>query len=157
MAETLGSMIDKLSIKSIREFQIKKMLSSKKGFFSKKELEQKLKILKSQKKALMSEIEEFIACAHKNKKVLKEQKLKIYNRPETMNKIGKISSLSRGIESLTKKNFELWQLEDEARRKDVSLSYIGKIKRKIDVANQQRNDLIDKIDELLEKSVKSKE
>jgi len=156
MAETIGSMIDKLSIKSIREFYIKKMVSSKKSFFSKEQLEEKLAILKSQKKALMSEIEEFIVHAYENKKVLKDQKLKIYNKPETMNKIGKICSLSQGIESLTKKNFELWQLEDEARREDVPLSYVGKIKKKIDVANQQRNDLMDKIDELLEKSVRSK-
>jgi penicillin-binding protein-related factor A (putative recombinase) len=51
------------------------------------------------------------------------------------------------------KNLELWNLEDEARRKDVKLSYIGEIKRKIDLCNQQRNDYMDKIDELLAKKI----
>ncbi|MCP4650902.1 MAG: DUF4254 domain-containing protein [PVC group bacterium] len=156
MAETLGSMIDKLSIKSIREFYIKKMVSSKKGSFSKEQLQQKLDILKKQKKALLLEIEQFIVCIPQNEMILKDEKLKLYNKPQTMNRIGKISSLSRGIDALTKKNLELWQLEDEARREDVSLSYIGKVKKKIDAANQQRNDLIDKIDELLEKNKKKK-
>ena len=73
-----------------------------------------------------------------------------------MNKIGKIDFLAQGIEALIKKNFELWQLEDEARREDVSLSYIGKVKKKIDTANQQRNDLMDKIDELLVKKIHAK-
>ena len=36
----------------------------------------------------------------------------------------------------------------------MGLDYIGGIKRKIDVANQQRNDYIDKIDELLAKRIK---
>jgi len=156
VAETLGSMIDKLSIKSIREFYIKKMMISKKGSFSKEQLQQKRDILKKQKKALMLEIEQLIVCAPQNEIILKDEKLKLYNKPHAMNRIGKISSLSRGIDALTKKNLELWQLEDEARREEVSLSYIGKIKKKIDAANQQRNDLIDKIDELFEKNKKKK-
>ncbi len=153
MAETLGSMIDKLSIKSIREFYIKKMVRTGKG--KREQLNKKLEIIKKQKQFLLKEIEHFIKIAHQGKVVLKDEKLKLYNKPEAMNKIGKISSLSRGIEALTKKNFELWQLEDEARREDVSLAYIGKIKRKIDLANQQRNDLMDKIDHLLERGLKS--
>ena len=152
MAETLGSMIDKLSIKSIREFHIKKMVRSDKS--NRDQLNEKLEILKKQKLSLLKEIEHFIIMAREGKVLLKDEKLKLYNKSEAMNKIGKISSLSRGIEALTKKNFELWQLEDEARREDVPLAYIGKIKRKIDLANQQRNDLMDKIDYLLEKNLK---
>jgi len=147
MAETLGSLIDKLSIKSIRESYIKKMMRSK-GVFSQKQLRDKLRILKDQKKSLLEEIELFIATARQGNKILKDEKLKLYNKPRLMNKIGKINSLSRGIEALTKKNLELWQLEDESRREDVPLSSIGKIKRKIDAANQQRNDLMDRIDHL---------
>lgn len=152
MAETLGSLIDKLAIKSIREFYIKKMAKGKKT--NPNHLRQKLEILKKQKKALLQEVEAFIDKAWQGKVLLKDEKLKLYNRPETMNKIGKISSISRAIEALTKKNLELWQLEDQARRKDVPLAYIGKIKQKIDPVNQQRNDLIDKIDFLLEKKIK---
>lgn len=153
MAETLGSMIDKLSIKAIREFYIKKMMRSKKSL-PKDQLKAKLEILKKQKKYLLAEIEQFIVTAHQRKGVIRDEKLKLYNKPSVMNKIGKIDSLAQGIDALTKKNLELWQLEDEARRDDVELSYIGKVKKLIDVANQQRNDLMDKIDELLEKKLK---
>lgn len=152
MAETLGSMIDKLSIKAIREFYIKKMMRSKKNL-SKDQLKDKLEILKKQKKSLLVEIEQFIATSHQRKGIIRDEKLKLYNKPHLMNKIGKIDSVAQGIDALTKKNFELWQLEDEARREDVSLSHIGKTKKRIDAANQQRNDLMDKIDDLLEKKL----
>jgi hypothetical protein len=155
MAETLGSLIDKLSIKSIREFHIKKMMRLK-GRFSKEQLKEKLDVLARQKKALLAEIEDFIDDALRGSKILKDEKLKLYNKPETMNKIGKIRSVAKGIEALTKKNFELWQLEDEARREDVELTYIGEIKRKIDLTNQQRNDLMDRIDLVLEGKLKDK-
>jgi hypothetical protein len=43
-------------------------------------------------------------------------------------------------------NFSLWNHEDEARRRDVTDSYIADTKRAIDKWNQRRNDLIEKID-----------
>lgn len=154
MAETLGSLTDKLTIKSIREFYIRQMLSAKKVKFPRQQLKQKLTILKKQKDSLFKEMEEFVALAAKKGIALKDEKLKLYNKPTIIGKIGKIDSLSNAIDGLSKKNLQLWQLEDQARRQDVSLSYIGGIKRKIDVANQQRNDLIDKIDELFQKKIK---
>lgn len=154
MAETLGSLIDKLTIKSIREFYIRQMLSAKKVKFPRQQLKQKLVILKKQKDSLFKEMEEFVALAVNMGIALKDEKLKLYNKPTIIGKIGKIDSLSNAIDGLSKKNLQLWQLEDQARRQDVSLSYIGGIKRKIDVANQQRNDLIDKIDELFNEKIK---
>lgn len=156
MAETLGSLIDKLSIKSIREFYIKKMMDSKNGNLSQAQLKEKLEILKKQKENLLVEIETFVAAAGQGNVVLRDQKLKLYNKPHLVGKIGKISTLARGIDALTKKNFELWQLEDEARGEEASLSDIGKVKKEIDAANQQRNDLMDKVDELLEQKLKEK-
>ena len=49
-------------------------------------------------------------------------------------------------DKLTVVNLKLWHQEDEARREDVSLEYIGKVKKKIDTLNMQRNDLIAEID-----------
>ena len=155
MAETLGSLIDKLTIKSIREYYIRKMLQSKRAKFSKKHLKDKLNILQRQKRLLMKEIEEFVVLASKGAISLKEEKIKLYNKPEMMGRVRGTDTLSKAIDNLSKKNLELWRLEDEARREDVPLAHIGTVKRKIDVANQNRNDLIDRIDELIERKIKA--
>lgn len=44
-------------------------------------------------------------------------------------------------------NIRLWHEEDEARRRDVADAVIAGVKRRIDVHNQERNDLIERIDE----------
>ncbi len=156
MAETLGSLIDKLTIKSIREFYLSKSLKSKKSKFPKRELKLKMGLLKKQKTLQLKEIEDFISLALNKKITLREEKIKLYNKPEDIGRIGKNEKLSKAIEGLSRKNIELWHLEDEARRTDMPLSYIGKIKKKIDPTNQQRNDFIDKIDELFEKAILKK-
>jgi hypothetical protein len=46
-------------------------------------------------------------------------------------------------------NFQLWHEEDVARSPDVSDQRIAEVKRAIDGFNQQRNDRIEKLDELL--------
>lgn len=46
-------------------------------------------------------------------------------------------------------NFDLWGLEDEARRRDVGDAVIATVKRSIDAANQRRNDLIERVDEVV--------
>jgi hypothetical protein len=47
------------------------------------------------------------------------------------------------------RNFDLWHEEDKARAPDASDTEIAKVKRNIDKFNQQRNDLIEKLDEHL--------
>ena len=154
MAETLGSLIDKLTIKDLREFHIRGLLrTGETKRFSRKDLNNKLKILKSQKSLLAREIEDFLAGAMKGKAIVTDPKLKLYNE-SGIAKIGKFKRISAGIDKLTKKNIELWNLEDEARRKDVTDAYIGRIKRKIDKANQERNDLIDTIDHIFKTNLK---
>ncbi len=46
-------------------------------------------------------------------------------------------------------NFNLWNLEDQARLRNVSDSRIAEVKRSIDVWNQRRNDLIEQVDQFL--------
>jgi len=46
-------------------------------------------------------------------------------------------------------NYRLWHEEDIARRQDVSDAEIAGVKRRIDKLNQQRNDLIEKLDDAL--------
>lgn len=46
-------------------------------------------------------------------------------------------------------NFQLWHVEDRARRKDVEPKVIADCKYAIDKLNQKRNDLIERVDECL--------
>lgn len=46
-------------------------------------------------------------------------------------------------------NILLWETEDQARRTDVPDDYIVRCKRQIDRHNQQRNDAVERIDEVL--------
>lgn len=153
MAETLGSLIDKLSIKILREFHIKQSMKRKDKKFNQKKLKDMLKILKKQKKNLIEEIETFISQAAKTKRVFAEEKLKLYNEPRLTVKIDGLKNIGLCIDKLAKTNIELWNLEDEARRENVNNAYIGKIKKKINIANQKRNDLIDAIDRLVKKKI----
>ncbi len=141
MAETLGSLVDKLTIKNIRLNNLRKKGSKK-----------KIDIVQSQRRELIGEMNQFLARALKGKVKLKDEKVKLYKQPKAEEKI--LGTLGVLVERLCQKNIQLWHLEDEARRSDVSDAYIGRIKRRIDIANQSRNDLIDRIDELLERKVK---
>lgn len=155
MAETLGSLVDKLTIKDIREYHINQMVILKDKKFSKKELTDKLRVLKRQKDEIIKEIDVFVLAAIKGKLSLRDEKLKIYNDLKDVGRIIITKSMGEVISGLAQANLKLWHLEDEARRKDVTLSYIGKIKKMIDPANQQRNDYIDRIDQLLEEKISS--
>ena len=46
-------------------------------------------------------------------------------------------------------NFDLWHEEDDARSPDAADARIAEVKRAIDRLNQQRNDLVEQIDQLL--------
>jgi len=143
LVETLGSLVDKLTIKNIRLNNLRK-----KGKKSKR----KINIVQSQRKELIEEMNQFLARALKRKVKLKDEKVKLYKQPKVEEKI--LVTLGALVDRLCQKNMQLWHLEDEARRSDVNDAYIGRIKRKIDIANLSRNDLIDRIDELLERKVK---
>jgi hypothetical protein len=46
-------------------------------------------------------------------------------------------------------NFELWHIEDEARAPGASDAELAAVKRRIDKANQRRNDLAEELDRML--------
>jgi len=46
-------------------------------------------------------------------------------------------------------NFDLWHVEDEARTPGVSDALLADVKRRIDCANQLRNDLVEQLDQAL--------
>ncbi len=58
-----------------------------------------------------------------------------------------------GVESIARAqhfcNVSLWDLEDEARRRDVPDAIIAETKRAIDGWNQRRNDLVERMDRAL--------
>jgi transcription initiation factor TFIIIB Brf1 subunit/transcription initiation factor TFIIB len=143
LSETLGSLVDKLAIKNIRLYNLRK---------ERRKSKKKIDIVESQRNDLIDEINQFLAQALKGKVKLRDEKVKLYRQPKVEEKISE--TLGALVDRLCERNSELWHLEDEARRSNVDDTYIGRIKRKVDVANQSRNDLIDQIDELLEKKIK---
>ncbi|MBT7272003.1 MAG: DUF4254 domain-containing protein, partial [Nitrospina sp.] len=58
------------------------------------------------------------------------------------------------VSKLAMSNIKLWHLEDEVRREDLPDIDVVKTKRKIDTNNQERNNFMDKVDEILENFVK---
>ncbi|MEK6397320.1 MAG: DUF4254 domain-containing protein [Terriglobus sp.] len=50
---------------------------------------------------------------------------------------------------LHRSNYDLWHLEDRARDPNASDTVIADVKRAIDRVNQQRNDLVEKVDDAL--------
>jgi len=143
LAETLGSLVDKLAIKNIRLSNLRK---------EKKKSRKKIDIVQTQRRDLIEEMNQFLAQAFKGKVKLKDEKVKLYRQARVEGKIYR--TLGALVDHLSQTNIQLWHLEDEARRSDVDDAYIGRIKRKIDIVNQSRNDLIDRIDELLERKIK---
>jgi hypothetical protein len=55
----------------------------------------------------------------------------------------------RAVELQHHANFELWHIEDEARRPGALDSEIAGVKRRIDKTNQRRNDLAEELDRVL--------
>lgn len=147
MAETLGSLIDKLSIKRIRLLHLEKAKTSPK-------IKKARAIVKQQIDDLALEIDDFHKKALKGKVVLREQKVKLYRNPPSRLKLNKITSLGRLVDLLSQINKELWNFEDQVRIKGIPYKRIAYCKKQIDLSNKDRNNTIDRIDELLEQRIK---
>ena len=156
MAETLGSLVDKLSIKNLRIWHIDKEINSDAlQKWQVKQLHIKKELALKQRDALVQEINSFLMLALEGKVEVRDQKLKLYQNLNVENVDG-LNGLGAAISELALRNIRLWNLEDEVRSKDISDSQIADCKRKIDTNNQERNDLIDKVDQILESKANKK-
>ena len=157
MAETLGSLVDKLCIKNLRIWHIEEELESDAISKSKAvDLRAKKELAEKQLEALIEEINGFLVLALEGKIKIRDQKLKLYQNLNVKNVDG-LDGLGAAISELAGRNIRLWHLEDEVRRTDIPDSQIADFKRQIDANNQERNDLIDKVDQILEtKALKEK-
>lgn len=148
MAETLGSLVDKLTIKGIRAWHIENEQTT----LDPSQKKNALNSLAAQKRDLVEEINDFVQKALEGSVRGRDQKFKLYKNPRSAFSTYDIGAL---MELLAQENLTIWRLEDEVRRDDIPDRAIVLAKRKIDASNQRRNDLIDRIDEALEAKIKT--
>lgn len=77
----------------------------------------------------------------------------IYNLYAGAFRMGGANLFENTLNQLLVSNFKIWGYEDEVRRKDLPDAEIANLKRKIDKENQNRNDIIDNIDALLQEDI----
>ena len=156
MAETLGSLIDKLSIKNLRYWHLDELIQQENSSDLKtEELKAKLTIVESQRKDLLNEIDTFLAAALAGEVKVCDEKVKLY-RNTNVSSLENVSKLGEAVSELAMSNTRIWHLEDEVRREDLLDSEIVKLKRKIDQNNQERCNLVDKVDEILQQATNQK-
>tara|TARA_Y100001936_G_scaffold28227_1_gene26509 strand:- start:282 stop:746 length:465 start_codon:yes stop_codon:yes gene_type:complete len=154
MAETLGSLVDKLSIKNLRIWHLDEALEQDNGS-KKEELKAKRDLANKQRENLVSEINNFLIAAFKGQVFIRDEKIKMYTNTNVSSS-DSIEKLGEAVSELAYRNIRLWHFEDEVRRTDLEDSEIVKIKRQIDSINQERNDLMDKVDEILQNRFEEK-
>ena len=151
MAETLGSLVDKLSIKNLRIWHLDEALEDEETSVSKlQELQAKRDLADSQRQELVKEIDNFLGAALRGEVRIRDEKIKMYTNTNVSSS-ETIKALGNAVSELACRNIKLWHLEDEVRRTDLPDATIVQTKRKIDATNQERNDLIDKVDQILSK------
>ena len=154
MAETLGSLVDKLSIKNLRIWHLDEALEQKnKSDYA--ELKAKRDLADKQRQALANEINDFLVSAFKGEVCIRDEKIKLYANTNVSSS-DSIKKLGEAVSELAFRNIKLWHCEDEVRRTDLADVEIVKIKRRIDTTNQERNDLMDKVDEILQTESETK-
>jgi len=152
MAETLGSLVDKLSIKNLRYWHIDESITKEDSSSREtQELKVKLKLVDSQRKDLLNEIDAFLAAALTGDVKVCDEKVKLY-RNTNVSSVENIKKLGEAVSELAMSNTRIWHLEDEVRREDLLDSEVVKLKRNIDQNNQERCNLVDKVDEILQQA-----
>jgi len=154
MAETLGSLIDKLSIKNLRYWHLDEDSQARDASDpQKQELMDKMELVDRQRKELLEEIDVFLSSAFAGEVRIRDEKVKLYKNLNVTS-AEDVNHLGEAVSKLAMSNIKLWHLEDEVRREDLPDTDIVKTKRKIDTNNQERNNFMDKVDEILENFVK---
>ena len=154
MAETLGSLIDKLSIKNLRYWHLDEDSQARDASDSQRqELMEKMELVDRQRKELLEEIDVFLSSALAGEVRIRDEKVKLYKNLNVTS-ADDVTHLGEAVSKLAMSNIKLWHLEDEVRREDLPDTDIVKTKRKIDTNNQERNNFMDKVDEILENFVK---
>ena len=154
MAETLGSLIDKLSIKNLRYWHLDEDSQARDvSDPQKQELMDKMELVNRQRKELLEEIDVFLSSALAGQVRIRDEKVKLYKNLNVAS-AEDVNHLGEAVSKLAMSNIKLWHLEDEVRREDLPDTDIVKTKRKIDTNNQERNNFMDKVDEILENFVK---
>jgi hypothetical protein len=154
MAETLGSLIDKLSIKNLRYWHLDEDSQARDSSDpQKQELMDKMELVDRQRKELLGEIDVFLSSALAGEVRIRDEKVKLYKNLNVTS-AENVNHLGEAVSKLAMSNIKLWHLEDEVRREDLPDTDIVKTKRKIDTNNQERNNFMDKVDEILENFVK---
>ncbi len=146
MAETLGSLVDKLSIKNLRIWHLEEALEKDS---ESEELKAKRDLADKQRQNLVQEIDGFLVAALQGEVCIRDEKIKMYTNTNVSSS-DSIKKLGEAVSELAFRNIKLWHCEDEVRRTDLADSEIVKIKRRIDTTNQERNNLMDKVDEILQ-------
>ena len=152
MAETLGSLVDKLSIKNLRIWHLEEALEKDSGS---EELKAKRDLADKQRQNLVEEINGFLVAALQGKVCIRDEKIKMYTNTNVSSS-DSVKKLGEAVSELAFRNIKLWHCEDEVRRTDLEDSEIVKIKRRIDTTNQERNDLMDKVDQILQTESENK-
>lgn len=151
MAETLGSLVDKLSIKNLRLWHLDEAIEAGENTET-AQLDAKRELIVRQQQDLIKEIDTFLIAAFQGAVKIRDEKIKLYQNRNVASTDG-IVEMGQAVSELSVRNIRLWHLEDQVRRTDLPDAEIVACKRQIDTANQERNDLMDKIDEILEKQV----
>ena len=154
MAETLGSLVDKLSIKNLRIWHLDEALEQKNAS-DYSELKARRDLADKQRQNLVNEINDFLVSAFKGEVCIRDEKIKLYANTNVSSS-DSIKKLGEAVSELAFRNIKLWHCEDEVRRTDLADVEIVKIKRRIDTTNQERNDLMDKVDEILQTESETK-
>ena len=130
MAETLGSLVDKLSIKNLRIWHLDEALEEKNAS-NYAELKARRDLADKQRQSLVNEINDFLVSAFKGEVCIRDEKIKLYTNTNVSSS-DNIKKLGEAVSELAIRNIKLWHCEDEVRRTDLADVEIVKIKRKIE-------------------------